>query len=141
MGGEKDQSVFDLTRAIGQKNLEGTLKILKKILESGEHPLMVLTFLVRQYRLIWRIKELISRGTPQEEIPKILGIHPFYGQTLQKQAPLYSENQLQNCFKRFKETDSALKESFQNPKIILERLVMGLCQPKRHSLVSERLLR
>jgi len=131
LGGEKEHSIFDLTRAIGQKDFEGAVKTLKRVLENGEHPLMVLTFLIRQYRLIWKTKDLMSKGVPKEEISKKLGVHPFYGQTLQNQARLYSEEQLQESFMMFKEADSALKESFHNPRFFLERLTFFLCQPTK----------
>jgi DNA polymerase-3 subunit delta len=130
--GEKEHSIFDLTRAIGQKDFETAMKTLKRVLENGDHPLMVLTFLIRQFRLIWKTKDLFSNGVPKEEISKKLGVHPFYGQTLQNQARLYSEEKLQESFMMFKEADAALKESFHNPRFFLERLIFFLCQPTKN---------
>ena len=127
-GMEKDHSVFDLIGKISQKDLEGAIRILKKILESGEHPLMILTMLVRQYRLIWRSKELQARKTPSEEILKKLGVHPYFGQTLLKEAKFYSKEQLNFSFVIFKEADAALKENYKNPWFILESLTFQLCQ-------------
>jgi DNA polymerase-3 subunit delta len=128
LGSERDQSVFDLIRKIGVKDLEGALKTLKKILESGDHPLLILTLLIRQYRLLWRAKELQERGITPREILKTLGVHPYYGQALLKQAGNYSEEQLQESFSLFKEVDSSLKENYHAPHLLLETLTLHLCQ-------------
>ncbi len=127
-GMEKDHSVFDLIGNISQKDLEAAIRILKKILENGEHPLMILTMLVRQYRLIWRSKELQAKKTPSEEILKKLGVHPYFGQTLLREAKLYSKENLISAFMIFKEADTGLKENYKNPWLLLENLIFQLCQ-------------
>jgi len=126
-GVEKDHSVFDLIGKISQKDLEGAIKILKKILENGEHPLMIFTMLVRQYRLIWRSKELQAIQTPSEEILKKLGVHPYFGQSLLREAKLYSKDHLNLAFTIFKKADTGLKENYKNPWFILEHLIFQLC--------------
>lgn len=127
-GVEKDHSVFDLIGKITQKDLEGAIRILKKILENGEHPLMILTMLVRQYRLIWRSKELQATKTPSEEILKKLGVHPYFGHTLLREAKLHPKEQLNSAFMIFKKADMGLKENYNNPWLILEHLIFQLCQ-------------
>lgn len=123
----KVDSVFDLANALGEKNLGRALRSLRTILRDGEAPLMVLAMVTRHFRQLWRVKELVSRKVPSQEIAKAAGIHPYFVRGIMEQAGGYTLAEFRVIFERFFTTDLALKTSGGKPVDLLERLVLDLC--------------
>lgn len=120
-------SIFDLTNALGGKDLASALKSLDTLLGDGEAPLFILHMITRHFRQIWMVRELLDRRTPAAEIGKSLRINPYFLEGTISQAKRFSGSVLKGIFDRFFETDLALKSSGGKPDILMERLVMGIC--------------
>ena len=124
----RTHTVFDLTRAMGMKNRPDALKILNQMLESGEPHLKILAMMVRQFRLIWVAKEMRSLGNHDREIGKALNIPAFVLPGFLVQLNNFTERELVEGYRRFFETDVAFKSRSTSKKIMLENLVISLCQ-------------
>lgn len=120
-------SVFDLTNALGSKDLAAALKSLRTLMGDGEAPLFILTMITRHFRQIWMMRELIDRRTPASEIGKTLRINPYFLEGMIAQARRFSVKALKGIFDRMFETDLALKSSGGKPDVLMERLVMDIC--------------
>jgi DNA polymerase-3 subunit delta len=123
----KVDSVFDLANALGEKNLGRALRTLQTLLRDGEAPLMVLAMVTRHYRQLWRVRELVGRKVPSQEISKAAGIHPYFIRGIIEQSGGYSLSAFRMIFEKFYATDLALKTSGGKPVDLLERLVMEIC--------------
>ncbi|HEY6872593.1 MAG TPA: DNA polymerase III subunit delta [Geobacteraceae bacterium] len=123
----KVESVFDLSNALGEKNLGRALRSLQTILRDGEAPLMVLAMVTRHFRQLWRVKELLGERVTPQEISKAAGIHPYFIRGVMEQAGGFSRADFIALFERFYATDLALKTSGGRPLDLLERLVMDIC--------------
>jgi len=123
----KVDSVFDLANALGEKNLDKALRTLQTILRDGEAPLMVLAMMTRHFRQLWRVRELVDRKVPSQEISKTAGIHPYFIRGVMAQADGYAPSAFRTIFERFFATDLALKTSGGKAVDLLERLVMDIC--------------
>ncbi len=136
----KVSTIFELTDAIGQKNLEKALGILRKALESKTIPFkkdeetsryddpapLLLSMMARQYRLLWRIKELAS-GQDIEEIGKTLRMSGWNVRKLLDQTKRFSERSLREGILKCHETDLALKRGSGPKTLLFEKLVIDLC--------------
>jgi len=120
-------SVFELTDSLGEKNLERALRSLDTLLNDGEAPLLVLAMITRHYRQIWKVRELLDKRTPTQDIGKIAGINPYFLQVILRQARNYSVVELRWIFERIFEIDGALKTGGGKPRILLESLLMDVC--------------
>ncbi|MDD2320365.1 MAG: DNA polymerase III subunit delta [Geobacteraceae bacterium] len=120
-------SVFELTDSLGEKNLERALRSLDTLLNDGEAPLLVLAMITRHYRQIWKVRELLDKRTPTQDIGKIAGINPYFLQGILRQARNYSVVELRWIFERIFEIDGALKTGGGKPRILLESLLMDVC--------------
>ncbi|MBI1920212.1 MAG: DNA polymerase III subunit delta [Geobacter sp.] len=120
-------SIFDLTNALGGKDLAASLKSLDTLLGDGEAPLFVLNMVTRHFRQIWMVRELLDRRTPASEIGKSLRINPYFLEGTISQAKRFSGKALKGIFDRLFETDLALKSSGGKPDVLMERLVMYIC--------------
>jgi len=123
----KVDSIFELTDAIGGKDLGKALRNLSTILRDGEAPLMVLAMLTRHFRQLWKVKELCDKGVPSQEISKAAGINPYFLKGIIEQTHNYRISEFKEIFESLFETDLALKTSGGKPMNLMECLIMDIC--------------
>jgi len=120
----RHQSVFDLTDALGSKNAAGALQILRELLADGESPVGVLSMLVRHFRQLWKIRDLLDHGATRQAIPKLVGVNPYFVNGLISQAGNFSAGEFRKFFQDFVDADLALKSSGAHPAAILEGVAL-----------------
>ncbi|MBW2038925.1 MAG: DNA polymerase III subunit delta [Deltaproteobacteria bacterium] len=126
----KVTSIFELTKAIGERDTKRALLSLGKIWESGEHHLKILGMIARQFRHLLMTKEVLAEGAGEKEIRKRLGVsNPYYLRELSVQARSFSTENLQSTLLNLWETDMNLKRSSLSRRLLLEGLVIRLCKP------------
>jgi DNA polymerase-3 subunit delta len=117
-------SVFDLTDAIGYKDLGRALGMLNQMLESGESATGILAMIARHFVNLMKLKSAQSQKKSQEEIAALTGIPPYFLEKSLKMAEKYSLPQIKRTFERLLETDLALKTSQQPEQIALQTLLV-----------------
>lgn len=120
------ESVFALTDALGGGDCAQALRLLNRLLDDGQPPLVILTMLVRHYRQLWKTRELIGQGVAQKDLPRRIGVNPYFLGGLLTQAGNCDDERLRAAFPRFLAVDLALK-SGGDPRAQLEGLVFALC--------------
>jgi DNA polymerase-3 subunit delta len=142
----KVSTIFDLTDAIGQQNLEKALTILEKALElkaipfKKEEPLpkrkddpvpLLLGMMAKHYWNIWRVKEMISGRKGLEEMTKALRMQAWNVTKLMEQGRSFSETSLREGVLKCHQTDLAIKTGRGPKNLLMEKLVIDLCRPKK----------
>ena len=122
----RSENVFKLTDAIGERRSKEALNLLRKLLDDGEAPLMIVVMLTRYYRQLWSACELIGQGLGKNEMARKVGINPYFLDGLLAQARRSSVAQCRYVFDRLLETDLALKSSGAHPAALLDRLVLDM---------------
>ncbi len=120
------ESIFDLTDVLGQGDRATTLVLLDRLLAEGQAPLMVLSMMTRHFRQMWKIRELTAQKVPQSELPRRVGVSPYFLKGLMQQAGRFDTGQYRQIFELFLATDLALKSSGSEPKMHLEKLVLEI---------------
>jgi len=120
-------SVFELANSLGEKNLDKALRNLHALMYDGEAPLLILAMLTRHFRQLWKVRELVERKVPSQEIGKAAGVHPYFLQGIVRQCKNYRVAELREVFERFFTLDFALKSGSTKPGLLLERLVIDIC--------------
>jgi DNA polymerase-3 subunit delta len=111
-----EESIWDLTDAIGEGRGDDALVILAKSLRAGAAAPQVLGALASHFRKLLRLRTGGTAAGP-----------PFAVKKLRQQAGRYSPRRLHACLRAIHETDLALKGSGAlGPELTLERLVIGL---------------
>ena len=122
-------TVFELANALGEKSLGPALRKLQTVLRDGQAPIYVLNMLIRHFRQLWQIRELMARKVPKPELGRAIGLKSdYFLPGLMKQAGNFTLAEFKESFERFYETDIALKSSRLKPAFILERLFMTICR-------------
>ncbi|MFQ5645786.1 MAG: DNA polymerase III subunit delta [bacterium] len=112
-------NVFELLETLGSRNITKAIKIADSLMAEGEHPLKLLSMLVRQLRLIWRGKQLKKEGCSPQEIFKRLRILRRNEANFLKQLSLFSEKSLQKDFFLCRAVDLKLKSTAIPPQYLM----------------------
>jgi DNA polymerase-3 subunit delta len=143
MGDEGEGWIFDLTRALGERNVTMALSQLTRLLAQGEAPLKILGTLASETRRLLVARQLMA--TDLARLWKHGMSYPQFQQIVLKQGlPLLTRNPYADymCFQRAERfsladlrghmeqlfaADYRLKSSGSQPRLILERLIFSLC--------------
>ncbi|HOG12854.1 MAG: DNA polymerase III subunit delta [Smithellaceae bacterium] len=149
----REDRIFDLTNALGEKNAPAALLALQGLLDQGEPPLMILSMVSIEIRMLLQASILVQSGklppaTPGMEFPvfqkKIYPAVSAMAESLPGKDFLPGKNPyviykaLGNC-RRFSypvllgyledlvEMDRSMKSSATDPRILLERFLIKAC--------------
>ncbi|MGQ9902779.1 MAG: DNA polymerase III subunit delta [Anaerolineae bacterium] len=122
---EQVADMFGFVDAIGARDGAAALRILRGVLGRGEQPLIVLTMIARQTRLLIQAKE--HNQLPAPALAQRLGLHPFVAEKLSHQARNFSMSQLERAHIAVMETDLAIKTGRMEDVVALDVLVAELC--------------
>jgi len=122
----RSENVFKLTDAIGEHRTRDALQLVRKLLEDGEAPLMIVAMITRYYRQLWSACELLRKNSARGEMTKKIGINPYFLDGLLAQARKSSPRHCRAAFERLLEVDLSLKSSGAHPSALLDRLLLEL---------------
>lgn len=154
VGRTKEESIFDLTSALGEKNQLAALTALKALLDQGMHHLMVLSMLIREIRFMLQARILVDAkklsffkinmefGWFQknvypalDEIAQpfvnidglIFSQHPFVVYNVWRNCGRFSRQDLVTFLDELLEIDRAFKSSATDPQLLLESFLIKAC--------------
>jgi DNA polymerase-3 subunit delta len=153
VGRTKEDTIFDLTGALSARNLVFALKTLHELLDQGLHPQMIMTMIVREIRFLFQAKLLIASGrlgafqpnmdygrfqkSVHPAVKKLGGNgtdaiaiatqHPFVVYQALKNAGRFTRAELAGFLDLLVRTDLALKTTGQDPRLLLERILIAVC--------------
>ena len=123
----RERSVFDLSEAIGARDLKSALKALSSI--ANEPQVAVLGAVARQFRVLLNVKSFLKKGLRGNELARKAGVSPYFIEKYIRGSQRFNESELTGVFKRLKQVDMELKGgSTLPPYLIMNRLVMELCR-------------
>jgi len=102
---------FDLTDQLFGKDKRKPLQTLKKILDDGAEPLMLLGLIAHNLRRTLMAKELMNQGVERTEVVRIMKLHPKYHEDFLQIARRSDARKLLHIIKRIAEADLAIKTS------------------------------
>lgn len=121
-----EASIFNLLDAVAARSSAKAIQTLREVLRE-EHPLKVLTLMVRQVRLLLGCDALRKRGGNVNEVPSALGIKPYEAQKVWQQSLKLSTNQLSKGLSECLNTDVAMKSGGGDPGMLLEMMIVRFC--------------
>ena len=122
-----DDNIFALIDAISNRDKKLAIKLLNQQLQNGSHPLVILSLLTRQFKLIIQIKNQLEKGHPnQYQLAKNLGLAPFIINKAMAQAKNFSLEQLLTIYNSLIELDYGFK-SGKDPELIYNLFILKNC--------------
>jgi len=123
----KVQSVFDLTRAIGESDKAQALLCLSHLLSHGQNEVGILALVSRHIRILRSVKNAQKEGTRGAQLAAKVGVSPYFLAEYENQARDWSDKKIERTFKALLDTDRALKSSPLSSHIWLENFVIQTC--------------
>lgn len=125
VGRSRELSNFDLTDHLIARNRQRALQTLQRLLDDGVEPVMLIGLIASNYHRLALAKELMSRGAPNPEVYRQVGIFGKREEFLAT-ARRSDASALARSIKRIAEADLAIKTSQATPRLQLEMLVCEL---------------
>jgi DNA polymerase-3 subunit delta len=128
VGAVKSHTIFELTDAVGKKKEKEALGILSRMMDEGTSATEILYMIVRQFRLLLRTKALLEKKLSLAKISQALVQRPFVVKNLISQSKNFSLEKLIENFGNLLQAEVEIKSSIKTPRMVLELLVLKLCQ-------------
>lgn len=107
----REISNFDLTDSLLAGNKTRALQILKKILDDGAEPLMLLGLISYNFHRLFLSKELMRNGVDRKEVARAMKLHYSKQEDFLATARRIETSKLTKIMQRIAKTDVAIKTS------------------------------
>lgn len=108
-GISRQYNVWELTDAVGRKDIHSAIRILNHLLETRQSPSGMIIDLTRRITQLLQIRVHLDRGLNEEAIIRTLGMRPYFGKLFSAQARHYSQGELGAALKTLMFADHAIK--------------------------------
>ncbi|MHB9033297.1 MAG: DNA polymerase III subunit delta [Anaerolineae bacterium] len=127
-----ESRIFSMVDSLGRRDRKVALHELSVLLETGAHPLYILTMIVRQFRLIIMTKELADdRRADSRQVSKELQIRDFVAEKLVQQARLYQQAELDNIYEDLVSIDQQIKTGKIEGDLALELFILDVTRSRQ----------
>ncbi len=121
-------SVFALTDAVAQQDPGAALRVLHRLLER-ESPVGLVALLASHFRALLYARALTERKASAAQVRTVLGSRAWLYGRYREQVRRLGPGRLVELYGRIEATDLALKTSGGAAEVLLQQLVVQLCQP------------
>lgn len=115
-----DDNIFSLVDALGNQDQKTALQLVNSQLNFGTHPLMIISMIARQFKLILQVNDPKSS-------PAKLKIHPYVADKIKKQSQNFTANQLIKIANEILNMEKSLKSGEKNPALLLNLFITKNC--------------
>jgi DNA polymerase-3 subunit delta len=129
VAGGRNDSVFDLIDTIAKKEVYEAIRRLSALRAFGEPPLLILSLLARQWRMMALAKAAMQTGCTPSDAAGKAGIPPFRAARFMEQIKRWRLEEIRHAFDLTLSADLQLKGGRVSPDFVLEALILDLCGP------------
>lgn len=131
VGAGREYNIFELQKAIGQRDLAISVKILTKMMETDRQEMLILSMLTRYFMALYRLIDAASLSD-RAEIARVAGIPPFavaeHLDVLSRTGPRFIERGLHEL----RRAESTIKSSSTDSTLVLQTMLARMfAEPAR----------
>lgn len=116
--------IFDMVRAVTEKNQRKALELYYDLLTLKEPPMRILFLLAKQFRQLLLTKRLAAEGASQNEIASRLGVPSFVVRNISACARSYTVEELEKAVEDFVDAEEAVKTGRLGDVLSVELLIV-----------------
>lgn len=120
-----ESNIFKLVDFISIKKSDRALSILNDLILDSQPVPVILTMIIRQYRLLLNVKLMQEKGYSPADISRTLKIMPFIETNLSKISRNYTLSQIEDRLNQCLDTDISIKKGKMDQRIALETLIVA----------------
>ena len=126
-----DAVVFQMTDLLGQGEYGGALVKLQQLLKMQQEPIAILGAIGGHFRRMSTARALLDHGKSSSDLMRLCGLADYPARKTMSAAGRFSAKFYAKAAELVLESDRQMKTSFDDPKRILEVLIMGLAREVR----------
>ena len=119
-----ENKIFDMVRAVTERNQRRALDLYNDLLTLREPPMRILFLLSKQFRQMCLAKKMAGEGASQNEIATRLGIPSFVARNILACARAYSVEELEQAEEDFVDAEEAVKTGRLQDVLSVELLIV-----------------
>ena len=116
--------IFDMVRAVTEKNQKKALELYYDLLTLKEPPMRILFLLAKQFRQLLLTKKMAGEGASQNEIASRLGVPSFVVRNISACARSYTVEELERAVADFVDAEEAVKTGRRGDVLSVELLIV-----------------
>ncbi|PIZ76716.1 DNA polymerase III subunit delta [Candidatus Peregrinibacteria bacterium CG_4_10_14_0_2_um_filter_38_24] len=129
-------SIFHLTDSIAEKRQKEAISILQILEESEGDVPKIFFMIVRHFRLLIQVSDMLQRKEPHQSIIKKLALHPFIVTKMTSQSKNFTEKNLIEIYKELLKIDTDFKtgqiktssRDNSHHKLAIEKFIIDCCK-------------
>jgi len=121
-----EHTIFQLVDTLGAREAHRGIRMLHQMLTDGEPPLLILSMIGRQFRILLQAKLLHEKGYSNKAIGEKMGIPSFVVTKSIRQSGNFTNQQLQEALKMCLETDQKIKTGEMKDRLAIEMLILKI---------------
>lgn len=122
---EITNKIFDMLTHIVYKRQREALDLYYDLVAKKEPPLRILALLVRQFQILFQVKDMQNHGKGRQEMAKLIGLAPFIVGKYENQARGFSLEQLRESIRECANVEEKIKTGQMVDIIGVELLIIG----------------
>ena len=126
VGRSRELSNFELTDHLIARNSRRAVETLRRLLDDGAEPVMLIGLLASNYHRLLLAKELMAQGKPEQEVFRVVNMPFSQRKEFLATARRSEARDLASRLERIAAADLAIKTSLGTPRLQLEMLVCEL---------------
>ena len=128
---QTQNKIFDMVRAVTEKNQKRALDLYYDLLTLKEPPMRILFLLAKQFRQLLLVKEYTEEGVAQPEMASRLGVPSFVVRNIASCARSYRISELRQAVTDFVDAEEAVKTGRLQDVLSVELLIVKYSSARR----------
>lgn len=123
--------IFDMVRAVTERNQKRALDLYYDLLTLKEPPMRILFLLAKQFKQLLETKQMLNEGASQSEIASRVGVPAFAAKNLIACVRGYTSDDLKEAVEDFVEAEEAVKTGRLDDMMSVELLIIKYSSARR----------
>ncbi|MCD8075881.1 MAG: DNA polymerase III subunit delta [Lachnospiraceae bacterium] len=119
-----ENRIFDMIRAVAEKQQRQALDLYYDLLSLKEPPMRILFLIARQFNQMLQLKDLREQGMDHNTVASKAGLAPFIAKKTLSQAAYFSKEALRQAVEDCVEAEEAVKTGRLNDRLAVELLIV-----------------
>ncbi|SDY50986.1 DNA polymerase III, delta subunit [Evansella caseinilytica] len=115
-----EQNIFSLVDGVVKRDISKSWKIYLDLLKQKEEPLKIIALMVRQFRILFQVKQLTGQGYGQKQIAANLKLHPYAVKLAMGQAKQFKDEELLDLLDQLADIDYNIKTGRMDKSLAVE---------------------
>ncbi|MCJ7812410.1 DNA polymerase III subunit delta, partial [bacterium] len=126
VGFSRKFNIWELTDAVGRKDLLHALVVLKQLIEEGQSPAGIIMDLSRRLFLFLRMRTLLDQGMSFDVISKTLNLHSYFARQYMDQVSHFTTDELASAVDILLQSDHDIKTGYLNHDVVMTLMIHNL---------------